>query len=58
MGRNNKKDTIQFLHVSRGSAYEVDTLLSIAFMISIIDEQVYQEACKKIEALYVLLTYL
>ncbi len=36
MGRNYKKDTIQFLHVSRGSAYEVETLLSVAQMINII----------------------
>ena len=38
MGRNYKKDTIQFLHVSRGSAYEVETLLNVALMINIIDE--------------------
>ena len=25
LGRNHKKDTIQFLHISRGSAYEVET---------------------------------
>ena len=24
LGRNYKKDTIQFLHISRGSAYEVE----------------------------------
>jgi four helix bundle protein len=39
LGRNYKKDTIQFLHISRGSAYEVETLLSVARMINIIDEQ-------------------
>jgi four helix bundle protein len=27
LGRNHKKDTIQFLHISGGSAHEVDTLL-------------------------------
>ena len=26
-GRNHTKDTIQFLHISRGSLYEVETLL-------------------------------
>ncbi len=36
MGRNYKKDTIQFLHISRGSAYEVETLLNVAQMINII----------------------
>ena len=35
LGRNHKKDTIQFLHISRGSAYEVETLLSIARMIKL-----------------------
>jgi four helix bundle protein len=38
LGRNYKKDTIQFLHISRGSAYEVETLLSVAREINIIDE--------------------
>jgi four helix bundle protein len=30
IGRNYKKDTIQFLHISRGSLYELETLLLIA----------------------------
>lgn len=38
LGRNYQKDTIQFLHISRGSAYEVETLLCIAREINIIDE--------------------
>ncbi len=33
IGRNYKKDTIQFLHISRGSLYELETLLIIAEMI-------------------------
>jgi four helix bundle protein len=49
MGRNYKKDTIQFLHVSRGSAYEVETLLSVAQMIKIIDEENYERLNKKLE---------
>lgn len=32
IGRNYKKDTIQFLHISRGSLYELDTLICIAEM--------------------------
>lgn len=36
VGRNYKKDTIQFLHISRGSLYEVETLLNIAVMVEII----------------------
>ncbi|HEV3223661.1 MAG TPA: four helix bundle protein [Puia sp.] len=40
-GRNSKKDTIHFLYISRGSAYEVETLLNIAFTIKIINEESY-----------------
>ena len=29
-GRNYSKDTIQFLHISRGSLYEIETLLYVA----------------------------
>ncbi len=36
IGRNYKKDTIQFLHISRGSLYELETLLIIAEEINII----------------------
>jgi len=50
MGRNYKKDTIQFLHVSRGSAYEVETLLNVAFMINIINEQSYESVNNKLES--------
>jgi len=53
-GRNYKKDTIQFLHISRGSLYELDTQLSIAVLIDILPrksfELIYQmiEECQKI----------
>lgn len=40
-GRNYKKDTIQFLHVSRGSLYELETLLNIAIMVEIIQEETF-----------------
>jgi four helix bundle protein len=50
MGRNHTKDTIQFLHISRGSAYEVETLLSVAQMINIIDELTYININKKLES--------
>jgi len=39
VGRNYKKDTIQFLHIARGSLYEVETLLNIAVMVEIITEE-------------------
>ena len=41
LGRNTKKDSIQFLHISRGSAYELETLLSIALMIGFIDKELF-----------------
>jgi four helix bundle protein len=43
LGRNYKKDTIQFLYISRGSAYEVETLLSVALMINIIDREKFNK---------------
>jgi four helix bundle protein len=44
LGRNHKKDTLQFLHISRGSAYELETLLSVAFMVNLIDQEKYNIA--------------
>jgi len=41
LGRKHKKDTIQFLHISRGSAYEVETLLNVALMTNLIDQEAY-----------------
>ena len=37
-GRRTKKDTTQFLFISRGSFYELETLLNIAVMIEVITE--------------------
>jgi four helix bundle protein len=48
LGRNYKKDTIQFLHISRGSAYEVETLLSVARMVDIIDNQAFNKLSETI----------
>ena len=39
MGRQHKKDTIHFLHIARGSIYELETHLNIALMVNIIKEQ-------------------
>lgn len=39
VSRNYKKDTIQFLHIARGSLYEVETLLNIAVMVEILPEE-------------------
>lgn len=43
MGRQYKKDTIQFLHIARGSIYELETVLNIAVMVEIIEEQKFNE---------------
>jgi four helix bundle protein len=42
LGRNHVKDTVQFLHISRGSAYEVETLLSIALMTDMINDEKFK----------------
>ncbi len=49
LGRNYKKDTVQFLHISRGSAYEVETLLGIARMINIIDDQAFNKLSELVD---------
>jgi four helix bundle protein len=49
LGRQYKKDTIQFLHISRGSLYELETLLNIAVMIEIIKEENFKQIVLMIE---------
>jgi four helix bundle protein len=48
-GRNTDKDTVQFLYTSRGSMYELETLLNIAVMVEIISEAQFQEMTPKID---------
>lgn len=43
VGRNYKKDTIQFLHIARGSLYEVETLLNIGIMVGFMAEISFTE---------------
>lgn len=43
MGRQYKKDTLQFLHISRGSLYELETLLNIAVMVEILKDEIFQK---------------
>ena len=43
LGRYHKKETLQFLHISRGSAYELETLLSVALMVNLIDQEKYNK---------------
>jgi four helix bundle protein len=49
VGRNYKKDTIQFLHIARGSLYEVETLLNIAVMVEIITEEDFTPFISRID---------
>jgi four helix bundle protein len=43
LGRQYKKDTLQFLHIARGSLYELETLLIIAKNTTILAETMYNE---------------
>jgi len=49
LGRQYKKDTIQFLHISRGSLYEVETLLNVAQMTNIINDEHFTKMNSLIE---------
>ena len=42
MGRQYKKDTLQFQQVARGSVYELETLLNKALMVGILSEKEFQ----------------
>src|SRR4028119_1735662 len=62
MGRQYKKDTIQFLYISRGSLYELETLLNVALMNLLIDEVIFKETIelvhKSMQVLNGLIAYL
>ena len=49
IGRNYKKDTIQFLHISRGSLYELETLLNIAEMNDILKTETFNKISQNID---------
>lgn len=48
-GRNTKSSYIQFLRVARGSLYELETQLIIAFELEFISEEKYNKIILKIE---------
>jgi four helix bundle protein len=48
VGRNYRKDSVQFFHISRGSLYELETLLNIAVSLEIISASTFEEFSKKI----------
>jgi four helix bundle protein len=43
MGRQYKKDTVHFLHIARGSIYELETHLNVALMVKIIEEKTFEK---------------
>src|SRR6516162_5940616 len=49
VGRQSKKDTIHFLHISRGSIYEIQTLIYISTITGIIGENTIAELSSTIE---------
>jgi len=49
MGRQYNKDTLQFLHISRESVYELETLLNIAVMTEIINEEAFLKVTLQID---------
>lgn len=48
-GRQYKKETLQFLHIARGSLYELETQLYLAFDLSYITEEEQETLLSKIE---------
>ncbi len=49
VGRNYKKDTIPFLHVSRGSLYELETLFHIGEMLGYILKETFKSINAQIQ---------
>lgn len=49
IGRNYKKDTIQFLHIARGSLYELETLVCVSEMLGLSEIENLQEVFKLIK---------
>ena len=56
VGRKYKKNTIQFLHISRGSLYELETLLDIAVMVEILSEEIFKSLAQMPEDCIKILT--
>jgi four helix bundle protein len=55
MGRQHKKDTIHFLHIARGSIYELETHLNIALMTAMIEDDVFRKTMTMAEEVVKLL---
>ena len=57
-GRNYKRDTVQFLHIARGSLYELETLFHIAVMTSILTEAEFAHISRSIDETHKILNRL
>ena len=55
LGRQYKKDTLQFFHIARGSVYELDTHLNVALLVNIIDDSQYNLIAPLLESVFKLL---
>jgi len=49
VARSHYKETLQFLHIARGSVYEVETQIYLAFDLDYIDKNQLEITLKKIE---------
>ncbi|MEO6220870.1 MAG: four helix bundle protein [Ginsengibacter sp.] len=49
IGRQYKKDTLQFLHISRGSLYELETLINVSLSVGIINKKQFDSIGPLIE---------
>ncbi|HKO78946.1 MAG TPA: four helix bundle protein [Chitinophagaceae bacterium] len=49
IGGQYKKDTLQFLHISRGSLYELETVLNIAVMTEILPEEEFNRVIELLD---------
>lgn len=49
MGRQYKKDNIQFQHIARGSVYELETLLHIDVMVGILNGEIFSRISSQLD---------
>ena len=49
MGRQYKKNSLQFLYISRGSLYETDALLNVALAVEMISQEDFDRVYLLIE---------
>jgi four helix bundle protein len=54
-GRNHIKDTMQFLYIARGSAYELETQLYLSLDLNFIDEEQLNILLEKLKRIRILL---